>query len=90
MAEQITTKIKEELKKMNNMKNFGFIRKKKVAMEIAKIYNEHNNTPCPKEQFMRDCEAQSALNFLCGKLNIKPMHLNKLGGGTGEMIGGDE
>ena len=87
MGKHITTKIKEELKKMNNMKNFGFIRKKKVAREIAKIYNEHNNTPCPKEQFMRDCEAQSALNLLCKKLGIKPMHLNKLGGGTGEMIG---
>lgn len=39
---------------------------------------------------MRDCEAQSALNLLCKKLGIKPMHFNKLGGGTGEMIGGDK
>lgn len=70
------------------MKNFGFISKKKVAREIAKIYNDHNNTPCSKKQFLRDCEAQSALNLLCNKLNIKPMHLSKLGGGTGEMIGG--
>lgn len=70
------------------MSNFGFIRKKKVAREIAKIYNEHNNTPCEKERFIRDCEVQSALNYLCGKLNIAPMHLNKLGCGTGEMIQG--
>ena len=69
------------------MKNFGFISKKKVAREIAKIYNSHNNTPCPKEQFLEDCAVQSSLNFLCTKLNIKPMHLNKLGGGTGEMCG---
>lgn len=68
------------------MKNFGFISKKKVAKEIAKIYNERNNTPCPKEQFLTDCEVQSALNILCSKLDIKPMHLNELGGGTGEML----
>lgn len=70
------------------MRNFGFISKKKVAREIAKIYNDHENTPCEKEQFLRDCEAQSALNLLCSKLNIKPMHRNKLGGGTGEMLHG--
>ena len=75
---------------MNNVKNFGFISKKKVAREIAKIYNSHNNTPCEKGRFLRDCEAQSALNLLCAKLNIKPMHLNKLGGGTGEMIGANK
>ena len=69
------------------MKNFGFISKKKVAREIAKIYNSHNNTPCPKEQFLEDCAAQSSLNFLCTQLKIKPMHLNELGGGTGEMLG---
>lgn len=69
------------------MKNFGFISKKKAAKEIAKIYKNHDNTPCSKEQFLRDCEVQSALKFLCTKLNIKPMHINKLGGGTGEMIG---
>ena len=72
------------------MSNFGFISKRKVAGEIAKIYNDHNNTPCAKEQFLRDCEVQSTLNFLCTKLNVKPMHLNKLGGGTGEMIGGTD
>lgn len=66
------------------MKNFGFISKKKVAREIAYIYELHENTPCDPEQFKRDCEAQSALNFLCRRLGIKPMHLNKLGGGTGE------
>lgn len=70
------------------MRNFGFISKKKVAREIAKIYNDYENTPCKNEQFLRDCEAQSALNLLCSKLNIKPMHRNKLGGGTGEMLHG--
>ena len=67
------------------MNNFGFISKKKVATEIAKAYNGHNHTPCSKEQFLKDCEVQSALNLLCKRLNIKPMHLNKIGGGTGEM-----
>ncbi len=70
------------------MKNFGFVSKKKVAREIAKIYNDHENTPCSKEQFIRDCEVQSALNLLCGNLGINQMHLNKLGGGTGEMLHG--
>lgn len=68
------------------MKNFGFISKKKVAREIAKIYNDRGITPCPKEQFLRDCEVQSALNLLCRELSIKPMHLNELAGGTGEML----
>lgn len=68
------------------MKNHGFISKKKVAREIAYIYELHENSPSNPEQFMRDCEAQSALNFLCKRLNIKPMHLNKLGGGTGEWV----
>ena len=68
------------------MNNFGFISKKKVATEIAKAYNGHNNTPCNKEQFLKDCEVQSALNLLCERLNIKPMHRNKIGGGTGEML----
>ena len=70
------------------MRNFGFISKKKVAREIAKIYNDHENTPFENEQFLRDCGAQSTLNLLCGKLNIKPMHRNKLGGGTGEILHG--
>ena len=68
------------------MNNFGFISKKKVATEIAKAYNVHNNTPCNKEQFLKDCEVQSALNLLCERLNIKPMHRNKIGGGTSEML----
>lgn len=68
------------------MKNFGFVSKKKIAREIAKIYNEHENTPCDKEQFLKDCEVQSALNYLCRKLGVKPMHLNHLAGGTGEML----
>lgn len=68
------------------MKNFGFISKKKVEKEIANIYNSRVNTPCSKEQFLKDCEVQSALNLLCGKLGIKPMHLNELGGGTGKML----
>lgn len=68
------------------MNNFGFISKKKVASEIAKAYNGHNNTPCNKEQFLKDCEVQSALTLLCERLNIKPMHRNKISGGTGEML----
>ena len=70
------------------MSNFGFISKKKIAKEIAKIYCEHKNTGVSEEQFLMDCGACSALNLLCRNLNIKPMHLNKLGGGTGEMLGG--
>lgn len=80
-------KVSRKRYRKERKKMLGFISKKKVAKEIAKIYNSRNNTPCPKEQFLRDCEVQNALNFLCSKLNIKPMHLNKLGGGTGEMIG---
>lgn len=63
------------------MSNFGIISKKKVAREIAKIHNEHN------DNCMFDYGACSALNVLCTRLNIKPMHRNKLGGGTGEMLG---
>ena len=61
------------------MKNFGFISKKKVAREIAKIYKEKGND-------VFDSGGCSALNLLCTKLKIKPMHRNKLGGGTSEMI----
>lgn len=68
------------------MTNFGFISKKKIARMIAKMYISHENTPCSEEQFKTDCEVQSSLNYLCKLLNIKPMHLNKLGGGTGEML----
>ncbi len=63
------------------MSNFGFISKKKVAREIAKIYNTH------KDVNLFDSGACSSLNLLCTVLNIKPMHRNKLGGGTGEMVG---
>lgn len=61
------------------MKNFGFISKKKVAREIAKIYNTKGND-------VFDSGACSALNLLCRKLDLKPMHLNELAGGTGEML----
>ena len=61
------------------MNNYGFISKKKLAREIAKIYNTHKGAG----EF--DSGACSALNFLCTMLSIKPMHRNKLGGGTGEM-----
>lgn len=68
------------------MRNFGFISKNKVAREIAKIYNEHSLTRATREEIYMDYGACSALNFLCDKLNIKPMHLSKLGNGTGEML----
>lgn len=61
------------------MSNRGFIRKKKVAEEIAKLYNSKGHN-------VLDSEACSTLNLLCDRLNIKPMHRNKLGGGTGEML----
>ena len=65
------------------MKNFGFISKKKVAKEIAKIYNT-------KGHDVFDSGACSALNLLCRKLGIKPMHLNENAGGTGEEMRGAE
>ena len=74
---------------MNKMSNFGFISKKIVAREIANIYKEHDKTRGTREEVYMDLGACSALNFLCTKLDIKPMHRNKLGGGTGEMVGGD-
>lgn len=51
--------------------DFGFISKKKLARVIAKRYLDHENTPCPKEQFTMDCHVQSELNWLCYILNIK-------------------
>lgn len=60
-------------------KNLGFISRKKVAREIATIYNSYGH-----DTF--DSGACSSLNMLCDRLSITPMHLNKLGGGTGEMI----
>lgn len=59
--------------------NIGFISKKKVAIEIAKIYNTKGN-----DAF--DIGGCSALDLLCYRLNITPMHSNKLGHITGEMI----
>lgn len=69
------------------MNNYGFISKKKVAREIAKIYNSHSATREDERMFYMDCGACSSLNLLCTNLKIKPMHRNKLGGGTGEMCG---
>lgn len=66
------------------MKNFGFISKKKIAKEIAKIYNTK------EANSLFDSGGCSALNLLCERLNIMPMHRNKLGGGTGEMLKGGE
>ena len=65
--------------------NFGFIGKKKVAREIAKIYKDKSVPRYTREEVLRDWEVQSTLNLLCARLDIKPMHRNKLGGGTGEM-----
>lgn len=67
------------------MDNFGFISKKRVAREIAEIVNNHKNPKCSHEEWLHDTGAHSALNFLCDRLSIKPMHLHKLSGGTGEM-----
>ena len=64
------------------MNNLGLIRKKRVAREIAKIYNTYGYS-------IADSEACSALNLLCDRLDIKPMHRNKLGGGTGKMLKGE-
>ena len=62
------------------MSNFGFISKKKVAREIARVVHEHSDVD------LFDMGACSALNILCIRLGITPMHRNKLGGGTGEML----
>ena len=64
----------ERSRKMNNL---GFISKKKVAREIAKIYNTKGHS-------VPNSEACSALNLLCDRLKIKPMHRNKLGGGMND------
>lgn len=61
------------------MKNVGFISKKRVTKEIAKIYNTKGND-------VFDSGACSALNLLCKRLNVTPMHLNKLANGTGELL----
>ena len=65
------------------MSNFGFISKKRIAREIAEIIHAHPDVT----DF--DSGACSALNSLCVHLDIKPMHRNKLGGGTGEMLRGN-
>lgn len=61
------------------MKNFGFISKKKVAREIAKIYNTKGH-----DAF--DSGSCSALNLLCKRLKVTPMHLNANANGTGELL----
>ena len=61
-----------------NMKNLGFISKKKVAKEIAEIYKS-------KGHDMFDSGSCSALNLLCKRLKIKPIHLNDSANGTGEL-----
>lgn len=66
------------------MSNLGFISKKRIAREIAKMYKEYNGHD------MFSCGNCSALNGLCSRLNIKPMHRNKQSGGTGEMLGKDD
>ena len=68
------------------MNNFGFISKKKVAREIANVVRLHDESTS-ENMYYFNMDACSSLNFLCSKLNIKPMHRNKLGGGTSEMIG---
>ena len=61
------------------MNNIGFISKKKVAKEIAKIYNTKGSNTF-------DSGSCSALNLLCKRLGVKPLHLSKLANGTAEMI----
>ena len=66
---------------------FGLIRKRKIAEIIAGICNEQERRYREEgADFVTVCEKQSILNYLCDRLDIKPLHLNKLGGGTGEMI----
>ena len=65
---------------------FGFISKKKVAKQIALIYKDRDVPRYTEEEILKDLEVQSALNLLCSNLGIKPMHRNKLGGGTGEFV----
>lgn len=61
---------------------FGLISKKKVAREIAKIYNEHNEKRATEKMVFFDHGAQSSLNQLCDRLDITPMHNTKLNGET--------
>lgn len=68
------------------MSNFGFISKKKVAREIAKINNEHSGKWGSTTEFYFNNGVSNGMTALCKALKIKPMHRNKLGGGTGEML----
>ena len=71
------------------MNNFGFISKKKVAREIAKINNKYSGKWLTREDFHFNEGVCNGMNVLCSALKIKPMHRNKLGGGTGEMLCGE-
>ena len=68
------------------MNNFGFISKKKVATEIAKIHNKHSGKWISRGDFYFNGGVCNGMNALCSALKIKPMHRNELGGGTGEML----
>ena len=87
----IITIIENWLKKRRTriMNNIGFISKKKIAKEIARLYKFHDSDEDMgvKDRYF-DYGAQFALNGLCGRLKIKPLHRNKLGDGTGEMLYG--
>lgn len=54
---------------------FGLIRKKKVALAVAEIYNQREDDyRNHHDDFEQVCSAQSALNFLLTKLNIRSAH----------------
>ena len=65
------------------MKNIGFISKKKIAVEIARIYrdisDEADSANATKEDRLSGWAAQSKLNLLCLSLKIKPAHTVRLG-----------
>lgn len=62
------------------LNNLGFISKKRIAKEIAMLYKQHN------EHILYDMGACNVLNNLCKQLNVKPMHINKANGGTGQIL----
>ena len=68
--------------------NLGFISKKKIAREIAKLYNgcKGGQEARSREELLQSWEVQSNLNVLCDRLKIKPDHRNTLGRGTGKML----
>ena len=68
------------------MSNFGFISKKKVAREIAKINNQYSGKWGCQKEFYFNTGVCNGMNALCTALKIKPMHRNELGGGTGEVL----